>query len=226
MEGEGADTTFWQKFSFNALLLKWSQRVTRRSKVRLCRAAVRFSSRCEMVKVFQESAEQLVLILRARVRVRLECHIHDFAIWKEAAVVLFCVRGGVRPRCSSLFIFMLLSFSSAGKQAAKLEESGGACEGILKNVGNRTPAAPFYFWSMDTKSVLVCGYSRSSVSDIFQNIWFAEVIQVSKNKNFKYSLFKWPTLPEKNEFLLQNTKLYIFWKSSPVLTSKNSKDTK
>ncbi len=60
--------------------------------MRVCCNAVHFGLRREIVKVFQKRAEQLVLILC--VRAQFGCHIHDFAIWKEAAVFLFLCTWG------------------------------------------------------------------------------------------------------------------------------------
>ncbi len=91
-------TQQWQKFGFKALLLKWTQRVTAWNRARVCCNAVHFGLRHEIVKVFQKRSEQLVLIPCVCVCVcvcaQFGCHIHDFAIWKEAAVFLFLCTWG------------------------------------------------------------------------------------------------------------------------------------
>lgn len=74
------------------LMLCYYNEVSLQGKERICRTAVRFSSRCETVKVFQERAEQLVLILRV-------CDSGVISMTlpygKRQLSFFFCVCGGV-----------------------------------------------------------------------------------------------------------------------------------
>lgn len=87
-------TQRWQKFSFNAPLLKWTQRVTPQNRVRVCRSAVHFSLRHEIVKVFQKREEQLVLILCVCVCVS--------TIWVSYPWLCHMERGS----CLSFFVYV------------------------------------------------------------------------------------------------------------------------